>query len=95
MVTVGKDLPGQPRLLHVKAKIPPNLNGSPILNKDGRVLGVYGAPASPPDQDAAAANPTMKDIHFAALVNPEMIRLGIEKRDDKLWVTPKVLKAGQ
>jgi len=93
MTTVAKDLPGQPRLLHIEAKIPPNVCGSPILDEKGRVVGIYGAAAAPADPDASPVDAAMKDIHFASLVTPEAIRLWTEKRDEKMWVSPTALKA--
>lgn len=86
MTTVAKDLPGQPRLLHIEAKIPPNAYGSPILNQKGSLVGIYGSPASPPDQDGSPAGMAVKDIHFAAVVTPDIIRQWTEKRDEKVWV---------
>ncbi len=93
LTTVAKDLPGQPRLLHIKAKIPQNVYGSPILDEKGRVVGVYGAAALPADQDTLPVNAAMKDMHFASIVAPEAIRLWTEKRDEKVWVSPAALKA--
>jgi hypothetical protein len=93
MMTAQKDLPGQPRLLHIEAKIPQNFYGSPILSEKGRVVGVYGSAALPAGQDASPVDAAMKDIHFASLVAPEAILLWTEKRDEKMWVSPTVLKA--
>ena len=50
MMTVARHLPGQPRLLHIDAKIPPNVYGSPIFNENGEVVGCLrcrGAPCRP------------------------------------------------
>jgi hypothetical protein len=93
LVTAPEDLPGRPRLLHIEAKIPQNVYGSPILNEKGNVVGVYGAAAPPADQNASAVAVAMKDIHFASLVVPDAIRLWTEKRDEKMWVSPTALKA--
>jgi hypothetical protein len=79
--------------LHVEAKITKNFYGSPIVNEQGKVVGVYGAAASPADQNASPVDAATKDIHFASLVAPEAIRLWTEKRDEKLWVSPTALKA--
>jgi hypothetical protein len=93
MTTVAKNLPGQPRLLHIEAKIPQNVYGSPILDEKGRVVGVYGAAASPADQDALPVNAVMKDMHFASIIAPDAIRLWTEKRDEKMWVSAAAFKA--
>ncbi len=93
MMTAGQKLPGQPRLLHIKADLPPNLFGSPIFDDQGRVIGIYGSPVLSAERSAVPGGATLTDIHFAPLVVPEAIRLWTEKRDEKLWVSPQSLKA--
>ena len=34
-------LPGEPKLLHVQAEIPKNAYGSPVVNSDGKIIGLY------------------------------------------------------
>ena len=46
VITVSQDLPGRPRLLHVKAEIPKNAYGSPVVNAEGKLIGLYGEAAA-------------------------------------------------
>ena len=90
MATVAKNLPGQPRLLHVHAKTPPNFYGSPLFDEQGSLLGVYGdqdpktlvEPGAPPDPGR------MTDVHFVAAASAALVHDWTENRDERLWVVP-------
>jgi hypothetical protein len=88
MTTVANHLPGRPRLLHVKAEIPPNAYGSPIFNEKGSLVGVYGAPADAADAEAPNAKSARTHIQLASIVIPEIIRRWTGNRDGKLWIIP-------
>jgi hypothetical protein len=92
VTTVAEHLPGQPRLLHVEAKIPRNAYGSPIFDKNGSLVGVYGSPASIPDDEDPPAAGTVRNLHFAAVVVPQAIRRWTEGHDEQMWVLPSLVK---
>jgi hypothetical protein len=43
-------------------------------------------PSSGKEQPSAPAG--LKDLHYAMVLNPELIRRWTENRDQKLWVSP-------
>jgi hypothetical protein len=91
VITVSEELPGRPRLLHIKADIPKFAYGSPIVTRDGKVVGIYGeAAVSPADEPTGDSAPSdgqgLKDMHYAAVVNPEMINLWLHDRGGKMWL---------
>jgi hypothetical protein len=86
VITVSAELPGRPRLLHVRADIPKFAYGSPVVNEEGRVLGVYGeAAVLPSGANAAAGKPEIKNMHYVALVNAEMVERWLRDRDASTW----------
>ena len=93
LMPASEDLPGRPRLLHIEAKIPQNLYGSPILDENGNVLAVYGEAAPPADRDASPAGAAIGDMHYASLVVPDAIRQWTEMRNEKLWLSPAAARA--
>lgn len=72
----------EPSLFQLKAKIPPNAYGSPIVNAQGKILGVYGNPA-PEDTP-------VKDLHYATVVDRGAIDAWLERRDADIWVDPPI-----
>jgi hypothetical protein len=87
--TTASDLPGQPRLLHVHAEFPPNLYGSPVVNLEGKLVGLYAEKEAPPSGAAAdAAGP--KNMHYVTLINPPAIGQALRDPDNKAWVAPAV-----
>ena len=85
LVTVA-DLPGQPRLLHVRAELPKNLYGSAVVNADGKVLGLYAEAAAPPSGPGAADGAGLKNMHYITLINPTAIDLGLRDPGSKAWL---------
>lgn len=87
VIPISKDLSGPPKLLDVKAEIPQNAYGSPVVNADGRILGVYSEAAGPlPGADATAGSGGLKNHHYVTLVNPEMINLALRDHSAKAWL---------
>lgn len=91
LITHRSDLPSDPRLLHVKAKFgnldPPNAFGTPIFDDRGKVVAVYGE-KSPPPKDAQG-QPDL-NLHYAPVVSAELIDLWTAKRDEKIWMPPRL-----
>ena len=77
----GSDgLPENLRLLELKARIPENVFGSPIVNRQGDVIAVYG--------EAAPLEKTgVKDLHYATVLDPGLLQSWI-KGDKSGWVPP-------
>ncbi len=86
LLTVASHLPTRPRLLHLRAEIPKNAYGSPVVDAAGKVLGLYGESAAPPAGAEAASNAAApKNLHYVTLVSPELINLWLRDRDEKMW----------
>jgi hypothetical protein len=81
-VVIGSQkLPSKAWELGVTAEIPKNAYGSPIVNAKGKIIGIYGEAATPPgDNGARAGAPALKNLHYAPVVNSELIK------NDKVWV---------
>ena len=73
--------PGSPRLLHIKAPIPANVYGSPIVNREGKIVAVYS-------EAAATAAAKAMNIHYATLVEPELAKIAFGPDGDKVWLAP-------
>ncbi len=82
------NLPGQPWRLHVQAELPPNLNGSPVVNSEGKLVGLYAAKEASPGGAAGAA--ALKDMHLITLINPTAIDQALRDPSGKAWVQPAV-----
>ena len=81
VITGSHDLPGQPRLLHVRAQVLKNAYGSPVIDADGKIIGLYG--------EAIPESKGLKNLHYVTLVNPEMVDLWLSHRgakSDKIWL---------
>jgi hypothetical protein len=63
--------------MHVKAAIPENAFGSPIVTIEGRVLGVHAETATP---DAG-----LDDLHYAAIVPPDLADAALAGQATELW----------
>jgi hypothetical protein len=86
-VTVASDLSSKPRLLHLKAELSPNLFGSPIVTKDGQLVGVYGHPAVAPEQGATPEVLEMvKNLHYALAVSSTVIPGGQTGSPGPPWI---------
>jgi hypothetical protein len=91
IITAQRTLPGQPSVLHVKGDIPKSAYGSPVTNEQGKIVAVYGEAASQPGGDAKAAASLLK-LHYAPVVNPEVVDLWLKKADSKIWISAAELK---
>lgn len=74
---------GDSRLLELKARIPENMYGSPILNRRGAVVAVYGEAAS-------SEGVGVKDLHYAPVLDRELLRSWLDETDKDHWVAPPV-----
>jgi hypothetical protein len=80
-IEIAQKLPGQPKLLYVQAEIPKNAYGSPVVNSDGKILGLYS------DAIPEKKSQGLKNLHYVTMVNPELIDLWLRDRDNaKIWV---------
>jgi hypothetical protein len=79
-------LSGDFQLLELKGKIPENVYGSPILNRRGKVIAVYGKAA--PDEGVA-----VKDLHYAAVLNTRLLQSWLDGTDIGAWITPRLSEA--
>ncbi len=76
-----RSLPGEPKLLHVQAEIPQNAYGSPVVNGEGKILGIY-SDAVPEEKSQG-----LKNLHYVTIVNPELIDLWLRDRGNaSIWV---------
>jgi hypothetical protein len=73
-----------PRLLHVNASIPPNSFGSPLITTEGGVTAVYSTPAAVPDDKLAQE----LRLHYAVVVEPQLIELWKQGQGTTVWVAP-------
>jgi hypothetical protein len=74
-------LPGDPKLLHVRAEMPKNAFGSPVVNGEGKIIGVYA------DAIPEGEGPGPKNLHYATMVNPALIDLWLRDREKaEIWV---------
>ena len=72
-------LPGDPKLLLVHGEIPENSYGNPVVNDEGKVLGLYS--------DAVPKEKHLKDYHYITMVTPEQVDLWLRDRNNaKIWV---------
>ena len=83
-------LPGQSapaKLLHVGAEIPKGVcvDGSPVLNRAGRIIGVYSQAAAPPHNVTSVP----KDLHYVTMVSPRMIDAWLRNHDAEAWPAAK------
>lgn len=91
-IATHPDLPGKPRRLGIRAELPKSAYGSPVVNAQGKVVAVYSAPFAEAGGDQNAKTPAMQNMHYATVVNPGVIELGLKKSDPKMWVSTAELK---
>lgn len=75
---------GAPRLLHLRGAFGDKSSGSPIFDNQGRLVAVYC------DAAADAAAPPDRAIHYAKLIEPKLIELGLSQTESPVWVAPVV-----
>ena len=90
--------PSSPRLLHLKAlhggNMPANLYGSPIVDRQGKIVAVYA-------EAAAVGGGNRLRLHYAPMIDPALIERALvesasEGKDAKFWISPpKDVKTGQ
>jgi len=73
--------PGAPRLLHLRGSLPERAAGSPLVDEQGRLVAIYCEPA-PPSGDGKLS------VHYAKVIEPQLLDLGVSGRDAKIWVSP-------
>jgi hypothetical protein len=74
---------GAPTLLHLDGKLPQNLYGSPLVNAEGHVVGVYAEKAKLPEADAKAG----LELHYAPVVTLAHAWLAGQSLDH--WTPPE------
>ncbi len=85
VITVDRTLPGQPRLLHVKAAIPNYAYGSPVVNARGTVLGVYSEAAAPSEGKQTSSSGQSMNLHYMTVVASDVINLWLQDHNAKVW----------
>lgn len=89
---------GGSRLLHLRGSFCDSAAGGPIFNDQGNLVALYcePAPAEPaakepiPPESAAGARGSRHPIHFAKLIDLQLIELGLSDKENKIWVSPVV-----
>ncbi len=84
LIAAPPNLPSHPRLLQIKGKILKNTFGSPIVNDQGKIVAIY-CDAMQPQSEAEKYLP---EIHYATVLNPELINLGLNREYGKIWISP-------
>jgi hypothetical protein len=74
------------RLLHLEGTLPEKIVGGPIVNVQGRVMAVYSA--------AADRSKTELELHYAPVVEPQVIDRWLKHRDERFWVPPVIAETG-
>ncbi len=87
------ELPLKPRRLGIKADVPSkSAYGSPIVNAQGKVVAIYSNPFAEAGEDEKARSPGAPNMHYATVVNPDVLNLGLSKSDNSVWVSTADLK---
>ncbi|MGH7140507.1 MAG: hypothetical protein ACREHD_32635 [Pirellulales bacterium] len=76
---------GAPRLLHLRGAFSGKSSGSPIFDDHGQLVAVY-CEAAPEEEGAPAA----RALHYAKLIEPQLIELGLSQPDNPIWIAPVV-----
>ncbi len=76
-----QSLPGEPKLLHVQAEIPKNSYGSPVVNGEGKILGLYS------DVLPEEKSQGVKNLHYVTMINPKLIDRWLRDGEKaRIWV---------
>ena len=75
---------GAPRVLQVRGALSDKLSGSPIFNDQGHLVALYCEPA-PGD-----GGPPDRALHYAKLIEPQFVELGLSASENPNWVAPVV-----
>lgn len=76
---------GAPRLLHLRGDFVGKSAGSPIFDDLGHLVALYCEAAQ--DADEAQSG---RAIHYAKLIEPELIERGLTQQDSPIWVAPVI-----
>lgn len=87
IVTVLEQDPASPRLFHVRADLPKNVYGSPVVDRQGRVLGVYAETAAPPPGQGSS------ELKLQYVVEARLVDAWLAGQDQESWVAPTVAEA--
>ena len=82
-VTQYDKSPGSPWAMYLKMDAPSNARGSPVINRQGHVVGVYSVAALP--QDGLEFN-----LHCAPVVDPGLIDTWLTDQNEDIWTAPFV-----
>ncbi len=76
--------PSGPKLLLVRGSFTDKACGSPIFNQHGHLVALYCEPAP-------SSAPEVADVHthYAKVVDPQLIQLGEQGTDTRIWVPPQ------
>lgn len=77
--------PAAPRVLFLRGRFGDNASGSPIFDDRGRLVALYCDPAP-----AESGTPPERAIHYAKLIEPGLIELGLSTKENQIWVAPVV-----
>jgi hypothetical protein len=84
VITAHPNLPSHPRLLQIKEKILKNTFGSPVVNDRGKIVAVYGDVMQPQSN----GENTLGGIHYATVLDPVFVNLGLNCEYGKIWISP-------
>jgi hypothetical protein len=80
LITLHPNLPECPRLIHVKAEVPTNAFGSPVVNMEGRIVGVYAESPTPESR--------VENLHYAVALNSDLFPSNQDWFASETWVPP-------
>jgi hypothetical protein len=83
-ITALEPAPSAPRLLHINESIPPNFFGAPLITAEGSLAAVYSTPAGAGEGEAAEK----LHMHYAVVIEPQLIDLWKQGRGDDVWMAP-------
>lgn len=84
-VTALSSEAGAPRLLQVRGVLSDKSSGSPIFNDRGELVALYCEAA--PDDGGGRPD---RALHYAKLIEPKLIELGLSKSENSIWVEPDI-----
>jgi len=73
------------QLLELKMPMPVNAYGSPVVNQQGKIVGIYG--------ETALDETGMKNLQYATALDPRLIDSSVKWRDSENWIKPAATEA--
>ena len=65
------------------------------MNDQGKLVAVYGSEAMPPERDAVEhPSPDALKIHYAPVLDPKVIELGLDRQNSEMWISLDLNKNG-